>query len=482
MINVAADSIYNPQKWGLSIEATQNLGLRLYAFWIRFYEYFKTETRDTCEYAYHYISGQLRLKTERNFANIGHITGVNKQNMQHFMSNSPWSAQSVIQQVQAEVSATPELHGGVLILDESANEKSGNKSAGAGRQYNGRLGKIEMSQVGTFLAYAKGSYWTWIDGELYLPEHWFTPEMTELRKSLGIPQERIFETKIELGWRMIQRANANSLPFRAICCDDFYGQSGKFRAQMRDTEHVYMADVPRNTLVYLEKPVIDIPSVQTGKQCPQPLKAKVISKDKPLKACDVACHKDTNWRNVRVRTTERGELNDKFASVSVWTIHEGNPVQEWLVIRQESENRCTYSLSNASHDTPLKELAELKCQRFFVERSIQDAKSEAGWDELQAQKYLAWMHHLALTILALWFVTLTKIDWAKQNVRDPALLQLLDVDVLPELSMANVREMLRAALPLPSFSVEDANALVVKHLVNRARSRKSRMKSNNKHS
>jgi len=53
--------------------------------------------------------------------------------MQHFMSNSPWQAQTVIQQVQAEVAATPELQGGILILDESANEKAGNKSAGAGR-------------------------------------------------------------------------------------------------------------------------------------------------------------------------------------------------------------------------------------------------------------------------------------------------------------------------------------------------------------
>ncbi len=482
MINVYIDFIYDPKSWGLSKEETKNLGIRLYAFWMRFHEYFKTKTRDTSEYAYHYLTGQLRMETERNFANIGHITGVNTQNMQHFMSNSPWSSQAVIQQVHAEVSATPELHGGVLILDESANEKSGNKSAGAGRQYNGRLGKVEMSQVGTFLSYAKGLYWTWVDGELYLPEHWFAPEMKDLRESLGIPSERIFETKIELGWKMIQRTDANGLPFSAICCDDFYGQSGKFRAQMRDDDHVYMADVPQDTLVYLEKPVMGISSVQSDKPGHQPSIPKVISVDKPLKVCDVARLKDTNWSRVLVRTTERGELNDEFAARSVWTIYEGNPVREWLVIRQESENKRTYSLSNASLDRSFKDLAWLKCQRFFVERSIQDAKSEAGWDELQAQKYLAWVHHLALTILALWFVTQTKIDWAKQNARDPALLQLLDVDVLPELSLANVREMLRAALPLPSFSVEEANVLVVKHLVNRARSRKSRMKSNNKHS
>jgi len=42
--------------------------------------------------------------------------------------------------------------------------------------------------------------------------------MEELRKKLGIPAEREFETKIEIGWKMI---HANGLPFEASCCDDF---------------------------------------------------------------------------------------------------------------------------------------------------------------------------------------------------------------------------------------------------------------------
>jgi hypothetical protein len=36
---------------------------------------------------------------------------------------------------------------------------------------------------------------------------------------------------------------------------------------------------------------------------------------------------------------------------------------------------------------------------YFVERSIQDAKSELGWDEFQAIKYRTWEHQLALTML-----------------------------------------------------------------------------------
>jgi len=45
-------------------------------------------------------------------------------------------------------------------------------------------------------------------------------------------------------------------------------------------------------------------------------------------------------------------------------------------------------------------MAARKSQRYFIERSNQEAKSEFGWDEFQATKLLAWEHQLALTILA----------------------------------------------------------------------------------
>ena len=43
----------------------------------------------------------------------------------------------------------------MLILDESADVKYGKSNAGSSRQHNGRLGKVEQSQVGVYLSYAK---------------------------------------------------------------------------------------------------------------------------------------------------------------------------------------------------------------------------------------------------------------------------------------------------------------------------------------
>jgi hypothetical protein len=78
--------------------------------------------------------------------------------------------------------------------------------------------------------------------------------------------------------------------------------------------------------------------------------------------------------------------------------------------------------------------------------------------------------------MASWFITETRLDWAQKHERDPELLEKYEVDVLPTLSIANVRELLRATMPLPQLSSLEAIELVIKHLDNRTRSRKSRLR------
>jgi SRSO17 transposase len=417
------------------------------------------------------------MDSQRNFANIGRQSGVPGQNVQHFMSNSPWSAQDVLRQVRREIAGKPELHrGGMLVLDESAVKKAGQKSVGAGRQWNGRLGKVDLSQVGTFLAYTNGPVWTWIDGELFLPEHWFGPDWAAERTRLGVPTERTFQTKVELGWQMIQRAQTAGLPFEAFACDDLYGRSGWLRTNLDRAGIVYFADVPADTRVYLTQPTLELPPPRAGRRGPPPKRPRVVTTVPPIEARLLAARPETCWKRIRVRHVERGELVSDFAAWRVWTLREGAPAEEWLLVRRAADGKGTYILSNAAVDVPLERLAWLKCQRYFVERANQEAKSEAGWDELQAQKFRAWEHHLALVVLATWFVAETKLAWARQHPRDPRLADDLAADRLPDLSVANVRAMLRAALPLPELTPGRAAALVVEHLVNRTRSRQSRLR------
>jgi predicted Co/Zn/Cd cation transporter (cation efflux family) len=168
-------------------------------------------------------------------------------------------------------------------------------------------------------------------------------------------------------------------------------------------------------------------------------------------------------------------LTATFARCHVWIVDGGHCRQRWLLIRQDNQ-RVTYTLSNATLETSLETMAWRKSQRYFIERSNQDGKSELGWDEFQATKYRAWEHQLALTILASWFIADTRLDWMSRYQQDAALLAHYETDVLPLLSVGNVRELLQAAMPLPQLTPEQAVQLVIEKLINRTRSRSSRLR------
>lgn len=427
----------------------------------------KTKTRDTSEYGYHYLSGLLRMDSDRHISGIARVAGIPEQNLQQFITDSPWAGDDLIAVLQQDISLLPHYQqGSVLIADESADEKAGEGSAGSSRQHNGRLGKVEMSQVGVFLALAKDGYRTWIDGELFLPEKWFTPRYEQRRNKLAIPSDRQFQTKIELVLVMVKRVLANDVAFDAFDCDSLYGRSHWLRAELDQLSVQYYADIPCNLPLYLEKPQV------IREQKRKHVHVTVLG----TRTTPEHLASELAFTAITLRPNERGYLTARFARQQVWTVGEdGTCRQEWLLIRR-SQGKVTYSLSNAPTDSDLETMARHKSHRYFIERANQDAKSELGWDEFQAQKYPAWVHHLALTIMASAFITETLLDWAEEYPRDPALLAAYETDTLPNLSIVNVRTLLQAALPLPQLSSYQAAELVVKHLENRARSRKSRLR------
>ena len=433
----------------------------------------RTKTHDTSAYGVEYVSGLLRMESKRTISQISRQVGVTSQNMQQFISDSPWSGPGLIAEVQEQVSQHPVWEqGAMLVLDESADEKGGETSVGASRQHNGRLGKVDVCQVGVFAALVTPEVNTWVDGELFIPEKWFEPQASAKRKRLGIPAERTFQTKPQLAGTLILRAGAKGLPFVAVDMDALYGRNRELCAQLEQANIEYYGDIPADTIVYLQKPTIEWPLTKRGK----PAKQFRIVSDQRYEVRHLLSQPDLSWVRLTLRPCERGELVADFARCRVWLVDEtGQPYQRWLLIRRQAK-QVTYTLSNAAEETSLQTMAWRKSHRYFIERSNQDAKSELGWDEFQAIKYTAWQHHLALTILASWFIADTRLDWMARHQRDPHLLAQFQTDVLPLLSVANVRHLFRAALPLPQLSPAAATALVIEHLINRTRSRSSRLR------
>ncbi len=112
----------------------------------------------------------------------------------------------------------------------------------------------------------------------------------------------------------------------------------------------------------------------------------------------------------------------------MWDGEEEHARQRVLIIsRNHADNKIKYGLSNADiTSTPIERFAYMQALRYWVERSIQDAKSELGMSDYQVRKYNGWYHHMALVILALAFIVKERIE----NKTDIPLLSSRDVRIL----------------------------------------------------
>jgi len=107
---------------------------------------------NSVSHARHYLSGLLGTQRRKNIESIGlDVKNSDYQGMEQFISSSPWDHQAVMDQVAKDASDlfSDEAKTG-LFIDESSFIKKGKASVGVQRQWSGRAGKIENSQVGVF--------------------------------------------------------------------------------------------------------------------------------------------------------------------------------------------------------------------------------------------------------------------------------------------------------------------------------------------
>lgn len=472
-------------RWGIPKASSRIIRKAFDGYFQNYHKCFKTKTCNNYYLAKEYIMGLIVLKEKRNFANIAReMNGVDatSDNLQHFMSNSPWSPYPAYDKIQQEIAADNDFNGGILSIDESGEQRNSESCAGASRQYSGRLGKIEMSQMAVCLGYYHRNIWTMLSGELYIAEKWFSDKYAKSREKLGIPDDRKLITKPKMALQQIKRAVKNGIKCQVVVGDAVYGRDGFLRTSLSQMGLNYLLDVPSGTLVYLKKP--EFRDLKRKRKKPGKKGYRkyhpgfTIDGQEPVKVKNILKLPGFKYQTIQVRNTERGILENEFYARRVWVqYNEENPREEWLLVRKQGGEKITYSLSNAPEDTSLKQLALWKSCRYFIERIFQDAKSELGWDELEAQKYRSWDHHTALTALALWFIASLKLNWKRSYPADSQLSKEFNVEVLPNLSTANVRELFRSAFEMSRLSEEEVGRLIVNHLQNRARSTASRLRN-----
>lgn len=370
------------------------------------------------------------------------IPDCNNQSATHFISNSPWDEKGLIEHIQNDViKLIGDPEHGSIHLDESGIPKKGNDSAGVKRQYCGRLGKVENCQVGVFLGYSNDKKRILIDKRLYIPEDWMKDP--NRRQKCGIPDDLIFKTKAELGLEMLQDLVKRKIPFAWVGMDSFYGEQPWLLKEIGELHRIYIADIPFDNRVWLTLPEVGIPQ-KNGTRGRDPFIERVLDKDNdPVKVDKIAKDLDTSkWHKIFLRDSERKEIWCKIACLRVFPVQDSLPGKEcWLIIRKnEGESETKYQLSNAPADTRIERLGEMSCSRYWIERAIQDAKSDGGMADYEVRGYVGWNHYIAMTFLAMLFLLEMQDEWKSKA---------------PLLTLVDVREILEKTLPKNKITDED---------------------------
>ena len=140
-----------------------------------------------------------------------------------------------------------------LVIDDSGFGKKGDGSVGVARMYNGRLGKIENSQIAVCTSLASGQQSTPIDIRLYLPEVWCgDPQRCE---KAGIPEDqRRFLTKPGIALQSIRHQRQLDIGFDCVSMDSGYGSGQAFPHSLDRDGETFAAEVHCNQRVWVEAP------------------------------------------------------------------------------------------------------------------------------------------------------------------------------------------------------------------------------------
>ena len=134
------------------------------------------------------VQGLLMELEECNCWSIAEAAGHSgPHRLQHLLSRAVWDEQQLLDTAAAWAVSHLGDQDAVLIVDETADEKSSADAVGAARQYSGTVGGIALCQVAVTLTLAASRGHALIGRALYLPGTCAADE--EHREMAGVPEE-----------------------------------------------------------------------------------------------------------------------------------------------------------------------------------------------------------------------------------------------------------------------------------------------------
>jgi len=262
--------------------------------------------------------------------------GVPIRPLQHFISQSTWSIEPITAQHQLLIGATLGEEDGAFLVDESGVVKQGQDSVGVDHQYCGSVGKVANAQVGVYLGYASRKGYTLLDGQLFVPEVWFSEAYADKRRSTELPTTLEFKSKPEIALDLLARTVARGhVPGRWLAADALYGNSPAFRDGVAALKLYYFTAVSCDTLIWRRQVALSVPAYSGKGRKPTKPRRKTPS-NTPYRVDQLAKRLPKRaWKRTTIKEGSKGPLVCDVVMVRVTEAREGLPGPRlWLVIRR----------------------------------------------------------------------------------------------------------------------------------------------------
>jgi SRSO17 transposase len=366
-----------------------------------------------------YLAGLLSHLPRKNAETIAALVDVERLVIQDLIGTASWDHRPLIHVLVGQGVDRLGEPDGIIAFDPSSFPKRGTHSVGVKRQWCGHRGKVDNCQVGVYMGYVSRHDHALLDFRLSLPEEWARDE--QRRQECHVPPAVRSHTRQEQCLEMLD-AWRDQVPHGWVTGDDELGRHTRFRGELRQRGERYMLGVPCNTTIRdLEAPS---PAYQGRGRRPKAPWQSVRAWRQSLSS--------DGWTRLTVRDGEKGPVGIAMVTRRVQTRLERKRTgpQEWLVVTRRPLSDENGLEAHASRDAPdqdtcyryhyyltptqaseaevaepsLVELARVIKAGACIEASFKRGKSEAGMDEYQVRTWEGWHHHMALSLLAVWFL------------------------------------------------------------------------------
>ncbi len=195
----------------------------------------------------HYLGGLLGESERKNVSQMARdAVEVTYHKLHHFLTEATWSADKINERrlkIMNKCNQTRISRGFSLIVDDSGHRKSGNFTAGVGRQYIGEIGKTDNGNVVVTTHLYDGKKSLPLDIELYqhgdsLPEGKKDPE---------------FKKKPELALELIDKSLKRGYRPGVVIIDSGYGNNTSFLKELETRKLKYLGGIAKNRKISINK-------------------------------------------------------------------------------------------------------------------------------------------------------------------------------------------------------------------------------------